>query len=313
MVTDETPSTTRERHRTPGWRSAAHWLYREVDLARRMIADNLLVASVPPVLFAVAAGAHYNLSAEARLAGIGKAVVLGLLFNYVFDATNQAQDSMEDVYNKPYRPIPAGLATADGLMRRFWLAVPVYTLLGWILGAWLWVLLWQIATFLAYRWGAARYYLWWKSPFNIAGSVTSLAAGWQVTAPLDSTAWTWIVTISLYFPLALIYEDVRDMEGDHAIGRRTWALVIGPTFVRRWFATFMALLPCTFYAVLAHLSGAPGWKGIVWAVAIAIPSWTCATRALTRHSVSADRLTFQLFYVVWGITVGTAPLLVAGA
>ncbi|MGW5334186.1 UbiA family prenyltransferase [Streptomyces bauhiniae] len=278
-----------------------------------MIADNLMVSVLPTVLFAVAAGSHYGLPAGERLAGVGKALVLALLFGYIADCSNQVHSGAEDAHNKPYRPIPAGVATANSLVRRYWVATAMTILVTWACGVWPWALIWVVTVFLAYRWGSPPYYLWWKPAFNTSGAFVGPVVGWRLLAPLDTTAWTWIGFVAVYFPLALIYEDVRDMEGDRATGRRTLALVIGPTFVCRWFAALMALLPLAFYLVPARMSGAGDWRGVGCAAVIGLLSWTCAARALLRHGRTADRLTYQLFYVVWGLTLATAPLLITRA
>jgi 4-hydroxybenzoate polyprenyltransferase len=309
MVTDHAPGASGDRRRTPSLGSVARRLWREVQLTGRMIADNLMVALFPTVLGAVTAGVRYQRPAEARLVGVGEAVVLALLAVYVNDASNQVDSGAEDAVNKPYRPIPAGLATPVGLARRYWTVMVIYALIGWVLGAWPWVLLWEATVFLAYRWGSPRHYLYWKAAFNLSGASFPFVSGWQVVAPLDGTAWRWIGCVAVYFTLALIYEDVRDMEGDRIVGRRTLALVIGPTFVRYWFAALMALLPFVFSFVLARPSGAADWKGLTSAAVIGALSWTCAARALLRRERHADRITYQLFYVVWALTLATAPLL----
>jgi 4-hydroxybenzoate polyprenyltransferase len=228
-----------------------------------MIADNLIAGLLPPIMLSVTASVHTGLPVAELLAGVGKAVVLGLLFSYVTDSSNQARSGEEDALNKPYRPIPAGLVTTVGLVRRFWVAMAVCFVLGWLFGVWPWVLLWQIVVVLQYRWGSPRHYLWWKPLSNLSYQVVVPAYGWQLSAPLDATAWTWIAIFSVYFTLAFIYEDVRDMDGDRAVGRRTPALVFGPTFVRRWFATIIVTLPFVVYFGLARASGAEDWRGVV--------------------------------------------------
>lgn len=130
-------------------------------------------------------------------------------------------------------------------------------------------------------------------------------------APIDNTAWTWLVFLGVYMTFALPYEDVRDMDCDLATGRRTFALLLGPTFVRRWFAILMFLYPSVFYHVLARTSGVTEWKQLASVAILAPVSWLCAARALLRHGRSADRLTLLLFYLVWGLILGTAPLLMA--
>ena len=150
-----------------------------------------------------------------------------------------------------------------------------------------------------------------EAGFQLRGPGFPTAAGWQISAPLDTAAWMWIIFATVFFGLALSYEDVRDMEGDRAAERRTQALVIGPTFVRCWFATLMVLLPFAFYFVPARLSGTGDWRGVMSAVVLGLLSWTCAARAVLRCGRSADRVTYELFCLLWGLTLATATLLLA--
>ncbi|QRP42975.1 UbiA family prenyltransferase [Amycolatopsis sp. FDAARGOS 1241] len=315
MLTDGTAGTDRGRrgvgHGMSRLRSVAGRLRGEVDLTWRMIADNLIAGLLPPIVFSLAASVHGGLPAAELLVGVGKAAVLGLLFSYLTDSSNQARSGEEDALNKPYRPIPAGLATAAGLARRFWVAMAICLLLAWVFGVWPWILIWQVVVVLQYRWPSPRHYLWWKPLSNLSYQVVVPAYGWRLSAPLDATVWSWIAIFSGYFTLAFIYEDVRDMAGDRAVGRRTPALVFGPTFVRRWFASIIVLLPFVVYFGLARVSGAQDWRGAASAAVLAILAWTCAARALLRHGRPADRRTFQLYFLTWGLTLATAPLLLA--
>lgn len=286
-----------------------HFIIREFRLTKRMLASNILLMLLPPVTFALAAGAYTHADVVALASGAGKAALLSFLFAYVVDSSNQIHGAEEDRRNKPYRPVPAGLTDERGLLLRFIAAMPVYTLAGWLLGALPWVLLWQISTLLQFLWASDRYYIWWKTPANISGSLTQLATGWSVVAPLDSTAWTWIVTISIYLPLACVFEDVRDTDGDRAVGRRTPPLVFGTTPIRWWFALLMSLLPVAVYLLLIQPVGAPLWRALLPLGLIAIFAWWCAGRALARRNRDADRFTYQLFTLTWAMCIATAPLL----
>lgn len=292
-------------------RSALRWLPREVNLAWRITAHNMMIVGPTSVLFSIAAGVHHDLPVGELLAGLGEATVLGLLSVYLLDSSNQVRSGEEDALNKPNRPIPAGLLTPAGMARRAWTSMAIYILLGWLWGVLPLVLLWSVAVIWNSRFAPPRYYLWWKTPQNIVATFVMCTTAWQVTGPLDATAWTWIVTITLYFCFSLIYEDVRDMDGDRAIGRRTPALVFGPTFVRYWFATFMVLLPGVVYFVLVRSSDVDDWRGWVSVGVVGTLSWYCAARALWRQGPAADGLTYQLFSFTWAVTCATAPLLLA--
>jgi 4-hydroxybenzoate polyprenyltransferase len=142
-----------------------------------MIADNILVFVPPAVLFAVAAGTYYDMAAGRLLVGAGKAVMIGIVAVYLNDCSNQVHSGTEDAYNKPHRPVPAGLATENGLARRYWCAMVLCTLIDCIFGVWLWALLLEISIFVPYRWGTPRSYLWWKPAYNFAGTFLLPATG----------------------------------------------------------------------------------------------------------------------------------------
>ena len=285
-------------------RGLAYRLGREIQLTYRLMVSNAIICLMPTTLFTVAASLHSGLSVLELVRAMGRALWLGLLFAYTFDTSNQVQGADEDALNKPFRPIPAGLTDVNGLFRRFLLAQPVYLLSGWWFGALPWVMLWQTAVLLQLNFSTPGTYMFWKTPFSATGSFTQLATGWSVVAPPDATAWTWILVISIYMPIPLIYEDVRDMKGDSMIGRRTSPIVFGHQAIRYWFATFTLPLPAVMYWFLASPSGAPLWRQLVGTGVIGALAWICVVRALTLKDVESDSKTYQLFTVTWGCVLG---------
>lgn len=283
---------------------------REASVTWRMLADNILVDTVPPLLFALGACFHAHLSTAQTLSKLGEVLALFVVFSYVFDTSNQAQSADEDRLNKPYRPIPAGLITAAGVTRRLWIAMPLCALLGWQLGVLEWALLWQVPSVLINLVCTPRNYLWGKTLSIVVLTTAMLAASWQVVAPLDATAVLWIATIIPPYSLALIYEDVRDMAGDRAIGRRTPALVVGEWPIRIWFAAFTLGIPVLLHFVLfAPAETSAPWRVAVCDVILAAMSWTCAARALLLHHHKADRLTYQLFILSFATALSTGAIL----
>lgn len=282
---------------------------REARLTWFMVADNLLLCTLPPLLFALAASLYAQAGPFQTLLGILKATVLSLMFLYVFDSSNQVRAGEEDARNKPYRPIAAGLTDARGLTRRFWCAMPVYTLTAWLLGGLAWVLLWQVTVLFMLYWASPQYYSWWKTPSVISGAFTQLGTGWQVVAPLDPTAWRWILTISLFMPLACVYEDIRDMPGDRAVGRRTPAIMWGARAVRLWFVALTLALPAVCFVLLIEPAHASLLRTSASVTLLCLLSWTCAARAIRRTDSTADRITYQLFTLTWAAVLATASLL----
>lgn len=143
----------------------------------------------------------------------------------------------------------------------------------------------------------------------VGGTVAQLGAAWQVVSPLDTTTWQWILTIAFSCNFALIYEDVRDMEGDRAIGRRTPALVLGAWPIRIWFSVLMAGIPPLLHFLLFAPTGAPPWRVALCDTAVAAACWTAAARALLLRRTAADRVTYQLFILSYATALTAGPIL----
>ncbi|MFE3114294.1 UbiA family prenyltransferase [Kitasatospora indigofera] len=274
-----------------------------------MTIDNLLANVPSPLMFTVGACFRAHLSALGTLQHIGQIVVLQLLYGYVFDASNQARDAEEDRVNKPHRPVPAGLITSSGSLRRFWAVMPLYSLLGWKLGVLEWVVLFQLTTIFLNLLCPPRLYLWCKTPCMIISTVAQLAAAWQVVSPIDTTALLWILLIPFVFSLALPFEDVRDMAGDRAIGRRTPALILGHWPVRIWFAALLAGIPVLLHYALFLPTGASPGRTAVCDALVATACWLPAVRALTLRHTAADRITYQMLILAYVTTMMTSLIL----
>ncbi|MFC5183478.1 UbiA family prenyltransferase [Actinomadura harenae] len=274
-----------------------------------MTADNLLANIPSPLMFVLGACFHLHLGALQTAVHGGRIILLQTLYGYVFDASNQSRGADEDRINKPHRPVPSGLITPGGARRRFWCVMPVYTLAGWELGVLEWVLLFQAVTTFLNLLCPPRAYLWCKTPCMILSTVAQLAAAWQSVAPIDSTAGWWILIIPVLFCLALPFEDVRDMAGDRAVGRRTPVLVLGEWPLRIWFAGLLACIPFALHYALYLPTRAPGPRILFCDMALAIACWTPALRALLLRNTAADRLTYQLLITAYVITMLTGPVL----
>lgn len=292
------------------WALARKWISAEAAITWRLIRDNLTISITTVPLVSLSAGIGAGLNSTEISESVGKAIGIALLIVYIFDCCNQAKSSAEDARNKPYRPIPAGLATPQGIQLRGWIATALYILTVWLFGLSPWVLLWPFITMVQFRL-PERGYIWWKSPTNVVHLVVMPFIGWSLSTDLDSAAWNWLLAIVIYFTFAFPIEDVRDLEGDRAIGRLTPVMLLGRAFVCRYFAVFMIFLPFFIYLMMAFTSGENDWKYLLPAVILGSLSWICAARALFLQGYNADRLTYQLYCVVWALTCVSGPLFLA--
>jgi 4-hydroxybenzoate polyprenyltransferase len=278
--------------------AARYWfgvLRKEASLTARVMADNLSASCIPAVLFSMAACAYRDVSGFTLLLRLCETVALFCCYCYVFDASNQATSTEEDRLNKPWRPIPAGLTTPRGLLRRFWLAMAVYTLVGWATGTLVWVLAWQAVVIGECLISRPRDYLWVKPIGMLSGTVLQLAAAWQLVTPIDATGWRWIIVLAIAFNLPLRFEDIRDVEGDKKLGRITLPMLIGEWPIRIWFALTVAAVPFALHVLLYTHSSAGRWQIWICDAVMASICWAAAIRSLTIQGYRADRITYLLY------------------
>lgn len=284
----------------------------EARVTCRLLADNVLVSSVPPLAFAVASALRFDLGAPQIGRVIVVAIVWSVLYIYVYDAANQIAGADEDACNKPYRPIPAGLVTVAGMRRRLVAGAVLYVgLSAWIgpvtLAA---AVLWTAVALTHNLYGPPRHYMFLKPITLVVGVLTQLAGSWEIAHPLDATGWRWVIVIALMGYLPLPIEDVRDMAGDRAIGRRTLALLCGAKPIRAWFTATMLSFPLVAYLLLFRVSGAA--PTVLWATTAGFAAicWLTGLYVALNNTRHANRMAYILFSVMYlALVAASLPLL----
>lgn len=279
-------------------------LVAEFEITWRMLADNILASFTPGLVVVLAVSIRSKLQTWQMGMNLMRASLLCILYTYSFDAANQARGADEDKINKPHRPIPSGLMTPGGAMRRFWIAMVFYTATGWGFGVLEWVLLWQASTVIINICCPHRHHFWCKTFCMSLGITAQLSQSWQLVAPIDSIGQQWIRFMAVAYPPPLIYEDVRDMLGDKAAGRETLALMLGAWPIRIWFAVIMSLMPALVHIFPFYPIAAETWRVVLCDATVASICWTTVIRSLTMRSVKADRLTYQLFIFSYIVILG---------
>jgi 4-hydroxybenzoate polyprenyltransferase len=286
--------------RTPlaGTALAERWAWprfvlRELRVSWRFIGGDMSSAVVPALLFLVAASGHQGLGAGELLGALGRGVLYFWLFAYAFGLSNQLVGLEEDRLNKPHRPLVRGEVSVRGTRWRWLACMTLLSLAGWAFGVWPWALLWQLITVVHNEGGGAR--RWWAKNLLIAlGVVTQLAAAWELVGPLTAQAWRWIGVLAGVVFLLVSLQDLRDLEGDRASGRKTFPLVFGERPTRYMLATFFGLLPLVIHEVLMKPLGLTP-AVVVCDVGLALVSGVIAVRVVGWRTPRADHQTYLLF------------------
>ncbi len=273
----------------------------ETGVTYRIVYRDLSASLIPATLFALAAlhaTQRWSPTAAAELA-VRCFVYFGL-YIYCFCLSNQIVGYEEDRLNKPDRALPSGLISMKGALQRWWLAMIAFPAAAFVLGGWAmlgWAVAWQLI-FVSYNHlGLDRHWFTKNVVFITFGSVAQLGPAWQLAAPLDATGWRWVWVVAVAFGLTLNLQDLRDVEGDRAIHRRTLPMVLGEPLARMLIAGGIAVLPVvTHFGLVANT---PLTIPIVTAeIGLAVLNIYVAVRTIRLTTARADHKTY-MWHTYW--------------
>lgn len=273
-------------------------LWHEIWVSYRFISNDLWSTVVPASLFVLAAVHHAGLTPVQGLGKLAVGFVYFWLFIYGSSLINQITGVEEDALNKPFRPLVTGDSTMRGAKWRLAGCMVLFAGLGWALGIVEYALMWELLYMWHYAWGGHRH--WFLKNLLIAlGVVSQLAAAWQLVTPISGQVWWWIGTMALLTFVIIGVQDLRDVEGDLTLNRKTMPIALGDRVSRIYFAVaFVVLLPVTHFVMVAP-AGFHWWTAAI-DVVLAGCSINLAQRVLRLKGPEADHRTQR--YVEWWYT-----------
>ncbi|KAJ7791699.1 UbiA prenyltransferase family-domain-containing protein [Mycena olivaceomarginata] len=173
-----------------------------------------------------------------------RSLIYFLLYIYNFDIANQINGVAEDRINKPDRPLSSGRVTLRGAYIRWYATTALHLVLGAAWGVLPWTALWVLITIYTSFYGGDKHWVPKNLGFMTIGSLCLVQASWALVAPITDDKWRWALLLSCAFGIVASVQDMRDVEGDKIVGRRTLPIVLGKNF--RW---VMAAIICATPAV----------------------------------------------------------------
>ncbi|KAJ5618244.1 hypothetical protein N7528_006887 [Penicillium herquei] len=226
------------------------WEFTENDFATFAIPNTgfgLLAAYVAPTMTTCSS----HLSASTILLRAAPPVLLWNWANLVaFDVANQRlpESIKEDSINKPWRPLPQGRinpSQARGLL--LWTVVAALVL-GIVLRvgqetALILVLTWMYNDLHGGDELTRDFIIAIAYDAFLSGSlrIALRTATACTSVELSSTGYQWLGIIAGIILTTMQIQDLRDQVGDRTRGRKTWPLVLGDTFSRKWIALCVPL------------------------------------------------------------------------
>ncbi|MBG1270192.1 UbiA family prenyltransferase [Nostoc sp. WHI] len=267
---------------------------REAQIFWHTTKRDLTASIVPALLFMIAAWSVNSGSFGDLFIYMGRGVLFFAFYIYTFCLSNQLRGLEEDRINKPDRPLASGAISYEGAQIRYSICLVLYSLIGWWFGALEWALLWQVGTILhnECKWDKNLY---GKNFIMGLGTLAQLAGAWQMVTPITQDAWRWIIVIAIAIMPLMPLQDLRDMEGDRLMNRKTFPLVYGETATRVLICVGFALfLPLTVHFTMMVPIGL-SWATTQWEIAMGVVCWIIAARVVFYRSPKADNLTYALF------------------
>ena len=237
----------------------------------------------------------------ARLPQVLAWIWLNLLLEVV-DNQRLPQSVLEDAINKPWRPLPAQRVTADGARRLLLLSVPVVLVVSFCLGSIKSSVALMIASWLYNDLGGSDENYIIRNLLNAcgltfigAGATTIAAGGYE----LNERGYGWLGVLACTIFSTIQTQDLADIEGDAARGRKTLPLVHGQR-IARW---------SIFLSVTAWSLVCPTfWRLHPYAyIPSTLAGGLLASRILLMRTVAADEATWKI-WCLWMMVLYFLPL-----
>lgn len=233
-----------------------------------------------------------------------------LLYNWanllIFDLANQRLPEAveEDAWNKPWRPLPSGRITVPQTRRLLLASLPVVLVINWSLGVWeetvlLFALTWMYNDLK----GGEEDFIVRNLIIGFAfglynGGALRIACG--IDGCITASGYSWVVLISCVIFTTMQVQDLKDLAGDKARGRRSAPLVLGDA-ASRW----SIAVPVVVWSVLCPLYLKVGPLGYLVTFALGA---VIVARIFIWRNIDADRKTWKL-WTAWTALLYLLPVI----
>lgn len=280
------------------------WLFTRSDL------KTVVFPQIAFAIFNTFSGRILSASTTSNTSDISSRVIWGIVWiwiNLLFEviANQRLSESItEDAINKPWRPMPSRRLDSDETRRLLIAVVTCAFLISWLLDVTTPSIGLMALTWLYNDLGGASEHYFLRNLLNAFGLLcfgtgATLILGGQANDHLTHHGRQWFGIIGAVITTTVHVQDLPDMEGDAARGRKTVPLVWGEGAARYSAAgmIFVWSLLCPIYWNLRlSICSLPGLFGLGLAISI-----------VRHNSVAADKVAWKL-WCLWMIVLFALPL-----
>lgn len=283
----------------------------ELSLIWHFTKRDLVTIPVPGVIYSASAwiySGHYLYKAIVPLLLSVVYFTCVLLF---FNVSNQLCDIEEDRIDKPDRPIVSGMVSRQGARLRL-------------------VLYGAIALIIAHRffklpivWYTVTYFigtiinnhftakLFWtlRTSMTAYGATIPVVMGWSSVAPVPKAVWIWFLFLMLNWCVLGPLQDLRDLDGDRKVGRRTLPLIYGEDTTKEMIRLGGLVLAVVFHYVLKNVAR-PGLLTAAYELIMSFMSIALTNRAWNSASAKEYNTVYKLFGAYYGLMLLSGSVLI---
>jgi 4-hydroxybenzoate polyprenyltransferase len=158
-------------------------------------------------------------------------LIYAFFYQYVFELTNQTAcpaHRLEDEINKPDRPLVTDAMTISSARTRYHFGLVAWLAFSCVLGTQVWTLLWLAIIFSSWKYSVGLSDYGPTKDLSIAlGLIVQLMAAWQIGGSDPIVGWSWVKVLAVWMYPTIGIQDIRDVPGDLAVGRRTTVILLG--------------------------------------------------------------------------------------
>ncbi|KAF8992249.1 UbiA prenyltransferase family-domain-containing protein [Cyathus striatus] len=209
-------------------------------------------------------------------------------FLYFFNLSNQITGIVEDRIDKKDRPIPSGKVTLSGAKIRWMIILSSYLAIATYEPSVLpETIAWVFTTAFVCLTSGGNH---WFGKNNVAMTIATwaiLGVSWKSMAPHSPESQIWVYGMAVRTGIMMHIQDIRDIKGDAASGRKTMSIAFGD-WETRLLISFVLCPLSLFILNLSHILEVAPWT-------ITMSQLIVAYRVLQMNGSRYDHKTYMYF------------------
>ncbi|KAI1189439.1 hypothetical protein F5B17DRAFT_438896 [Nemania serpens] len=257
-------------------------LLSEASLMWNLLKSNLDGAFVPFPIFTLASLLHRGALWDETIFRLIYTLIYAFFYTYTFELINQtAQPAhhLEDKINKPDRPLVTDSITLRSARIRFYISLAVW--LADIFGSWKYTA--NLSNF-----GPT------KDLSITVGAVAQLIAAWHIGGSDPIVGWHWVKVLAAWMYPTIGIQDIRDVPGDLAVGRRTTVILLGDITARVYHSVGLVVFGYIFVFCWLLDSRYDSSSLTVSTAIVALTAWVIF-RLFVWRTIESDRITYRYY------------------